>query len=1287
MAEELETVDEDGCLSRSLALCGFGGPSEPHRTVLLQPTEAERNELNFGDNAVYTYKYNIVTYVPRSLFEQFRRLANVYFLVISVLMVLGTYTTLFDSPLTPFSTVIPLIFVLLVTMVKEGIEDIGRHRADHEVNNREVQILTDGGSGSTTTKRWIDVDVGDFLVIHDREEIAADVVILATSDPADVCYVETSNIDGETNLKSRKCAPTGDNGVGSRFQTLESLANIRGVCECEHPSADIHHFQGNVTLNDRPGDQVSVDAANLMLRGSTMRNTRWACGVVVYTGGETKIVMNSSDPPSKLSKMESITNTMVWIILFAQSVLSAISTVAFVIWQSLFEDDAWYLCESGKDAPLALFVDNCDNASDPHEIGQFFTFIILYNNFIPISLYVTIELVLATQALFLDWDLDMYHEETDTPALCRNSAACADLGMIEYIFSDKTGTLTRNVMEFRRCSVASRLYGAPPENEEAADLPEDIAAAKPTAPWVETDEMVTAARSDDRSAEYEFLLIMAAAHTVVLEKDDDGKEALQAESPDEEALVRGAGDLGVRFRGRRGTTILVDSFGEERQYELLATIPFNSTRKRMSVIVRTPDGRIMIMCKGADSVLLDPEGDQEARVAGFMSGHTEELLLKHLDVFAADGLRTLVLAKREMTSSEYDKWAKLWHEASVSVTSREDLQAEAAAQVEQKLLVVGATAIEDKLQEGVPSCIADLAEAGVKLWVLTGDKMETAINIGFSARLLNSDMSIIKLKHDKDGGAAATKAKLKRLIAHFTQLTRRRTGVWRRVRNGISDGVAAIRGRGESRGEADEPPRTGEADVEEEEKGEGEQEPMLNLNSMSSDYLALVVDGPSLSIIFRDFELQYGFLDLACLCKVVVACRVSPAQKADIVRLVQRGVHPKPITLAIGDGANDVGMIQAAQVGVGISGKEGRQAVNASDFAIAQFRFLRSLTLVHGRWNYRRLAKTILYSFYKNIVLTFILFYYQFLTGFSGHSIFESYVYAGYNFFLGLPPLVLGLFDKDVEKRTVLELKFLYFVGRDNVDMNPWATVRWIIEAIWISLIIFLLSFGIYFFPDNVWGGDGEAEGVWVYGTTVYSALLFSMLLSAAAITYTWNYWIVGSFVFSIGLWFFFLAVYTLMIDLSPDFYYVAYQMLELGIFWMIMLLIPTTTLMSELAVALFKHEFMATVLDHAIEYDRGYGLGAGKSEAAVADGRRGLDAERRAALIAGEAKGEDADAQAQRPSGKFRVDRDHLREINDTLTEEEKAEMGFHRGGSSYNFDFVTDSYGVGGGDHPKDA
>ncbi|KAG5185933.1 hypothetical protein JKP88DRAFT_310634 [Tribonema minus] len=1278
------------------------------------------------DNSIDTAKYNLITFLPRSLFEQFRRAANIYFLVISVLMVLGTYTSLFNSPLTPFSTLIPLVMVLVITMGKEGIEDLKRHRSDHLVNNRRMaEVLSTLNPGAFDRVAWRKVRVGNIVQVHNGDEIPADMVLLASSEPNGAAYVETSNIDGETNLKIRSAAPTrASPPAGPAWSSPGALHSLAMSIEYERPNPRIHFFTGTLRVAERGGTaggvatpapsvdseggggeggaggaggmrEVPVDQSNVLMRGSSLKNTRWALGLVVYTGKETKIIKNARSAPSKRSNVDRVTNRIMGVIFGAMAAVTTVTLAGYLIFSTVYQSELYYLCYNPVDAPIALLAENCETETTGADAMMWFTFLILYNNFIPISLYVSLEVVNAVQADYIDQDLQMYDEEQDTPALARTSNMNADLGQVQYIFSDKTGTLTQNVMTFKRCAVGDTIYGEITEEERSKLTPMQLARVVEAPPLSELRERTP--------AELSFALCLALNHTVVIERDDaTGDKTLQCESPDEEALVNGARQLGVEFVDREPGTVVVRVAGREQRFELLATLPFDSTRKRMSVLVRDASGRVTAYTKGADNVILErARGAANAR-----------LIAQQLGAFAEDGLRTLLLARRRVPAREYEAWAAAYREAGVAVKDRAERLAEAAAQVERDLEVLGVTAIEDKLQDDVPNTIADLGRAGIKVWVLTGDKEETAINIGYSCRLLEPHMTLIKLK-ERDGDPASVDRQLQGLCAHFGRLAEDDSlfqNQWGSVlRSVVPKGAKPAASKGGKRG-------VGEGDVEGGLGGVAAAatlpEPLLErpparsgaeseAPMISSDALAMVVDGASLVHILGHDDKQALFLRVACMCRSVVACRVSPAQKRLLVRLVKKNVRPAPITLAIGDGANDVGMIQEAQVGVGMSGKEGRQAVNNADFAIAQFRFLRRLLLVHGHWDYRRLCKVILYSFYKNIALTFILFYYCFYSGLSGQSLYESLVYSGYNFFLALPILCVGLFDRDVNDRAAAAAPRLYRVGTHNLDLNVRVTVLWMAQAVLDSVLIFFIPVAAYGGSEAVFSAAGHHDGLYVFGTTVYSALVLCMLLKVVTITWTWN--AVGAFCLAASLLLYvgFVLVYSCFVAYAYEFYGVGFALLSSAAFWLVVIQVAAVVWCVDLFITWLQSRFFPTVSHHAREFNRGLTSPEGKLMlAALATAHDDADLQRiRSASMAelsaepsgngagggGAAPELEISAQLRRDAdtGRMVLSPDALRKLNDLVPGEMLRQLGIEDGGlvvprSSYAYDHAETTTGV---------
>lgn len=380
-------------------LGGPGGDDDPHDSVTERRALINEPNEQFGDNTIRTSKYTALSFIPRSLFEQFRRTANVYFLVISLFMIVGTYAPqVFQSPLQPYSTLGPLILVLAISMIKEAIEDWKRHVSDREVNYRKISVLRTDGTEEQV--RWIDLRVGHVIRVVNKGEVPADVILLQTSEPQGMCYIETSNIDGETNLKIKEAVPA----AAKALPTSSHIASARGAIVYEQPNDSIHTFDGVLKLSGH--ESMPIAASNMLLRGCTVRNTHWVLGLVAFTGADTKVMKKSAGSRSKMSRIETIVNRCIGIIFATQLLLCIISTILERHWSRTTGEDAPYLHLLGSSFVIPIW------------LADLLTFFVLYNNFIPISLYVTIEIVNFVQAGLVDKDRDMYDPETGTQRRC-----------------------------------------------------------------------------------------------------------------------------------------------------------------------------------------------------------------------------------------------------------------------------------------------------------------------------------------------------------------------------------------------------------------------------------------------------------------------------------------------------------------------------------------------------------------------------------------------------------------------------------------------------------------------------------------------------------------------------------------------------------------------------------------------------------------------------------------------------------------------------------------------------
>ncbi|EGO59265.1 hypothetical protein NEUTE1DRAFT_79192 [Neurospora tetrasperma FGSC 2508] len=1140
-------------------------PLRPHHD---KPLIDERRGSAYIPNTIRTSRYTVYDFLPKQLFFQFSRLANFYFLCVGIPQTIPGVSTTGN-----FTTIIPLLFFVFLTVVKEGYDDWKRHRLDKVENARSATVLRPTGHvdsrqdwrtgfGLRRTKdtqtvaveevipdsdyqwhatQWKDLKVGDVIKLSRDEDVPADIVLLYADGENSMAYIETMALDGETNLKNKQVSK-----ALQRCNTIQGIANCRAEFVVEDPNPDLYRFDGRVTVD---GETLPLTLNEVVYRGCTLRNTTCAIGMVINTGEECKLRRNANrHPKAKKPAMEKIANRIVISLVVVVISLSVGCSMGYLIWKNAYERKAWYLKHLGVDFEDII-------------IG----FFIQFNNIIPLALYVSLEIVKIGQMLMLNSDLEMYDKVSDTPAKCNTNTILENLGQIGYVFSDKTGTLTENVMKFRKMSIAGTTWlhemdivkeqeeqgltqtktkgkelnvmlEPTCENGNALTKTTTAVSVRSPSPRRSSSQWRSTGRPDHVQPEVttedlleyirlrpkapfsrravQYLLAMALCHTC-LPEIRDGEIEFQAASPDELALVKAAQELGflVVQRSSQSVTLRIsrgDGTELERTYQILDVIEFSSKRKRMSIIVRCPDERIWLITKGADSVILprlrmaqlaiqkanevrkslevehEMQRRSEARepqnrlrpqvtvrtasydvpyedaVAASVSdkfafldnpsvcdeGAIFTRCFKHIDDFATEGLRTLLFAQRFLSESEYNTWKKLYRDAETSLVDRQERIEAAGELIEQTLDLIGATAIEDKLQKGVPETIERLRRANIKIWMLTGDKRETAINIAHSARLCRPTSDIYILD--------ATKGNLE---------------------GQIMDIVDELNIRAET------------------------------MPTAIPNHTVVVIDGHTLAAL--EEPATHGnakelFYSLIPTIDSVICCRASPAQKALLVTAIRNHSHqpstikkkgflaylitPKrtpPLTLAIGDGANDLAMLSAAHVGVGISGREGLQAARVADYAVSQFRFLSRLLLVHGRWNYARTSKFIVATFWKEMFFYLPTELYQRYTGYTGTSLYESWSLTVLNtLFTSLCVIVPGVWEQDLSAETLMAVPELYVWGQRDGGLNLRKYLGWMMAAVAQGVVVWWVCWGLY-------GGIAVKDnGLFAVGNLVFTVAI-----------------------------------------------------------------------------------------------------------------------------------------------------------------------------------------------------
>ena len=1048
-----------------------------------------REELNFKSNEINTRKYNIITFLPKALIYQFARPANVYFLISAILQCIPVI-----SPLGPGSALVPIIIVLSASLIREGVEDCNRGRLDKQQNLENCDIY------NYNTYKWEETQsgklyVGDIISILENETFPADIILIDSNLPEGICYIETGTLDGEKTLKLKE-APPQTAGLFNVNGDRRDEFKLTGRVFADMPNPELYQLNGKIILkysNDINNEKMKefnlpLDSKQLLLRGAKLKNTEWVIGIVVYSGHNCKIMKNTKEPITKYSSVEKLMNKSLIFIFIFQGLLCL---------SSAFLKGFYY-----KKNKLYLADDEPNISFGYNEYGyaiecffNYFTYLLLLNTMIPISLIITMEVVKLFQGMFMSYDMHCY-SKLRKKFLATNSVSLnEECGLVNYIFSDKTGTLTCNKMEFKYCVIGETCYQYINKKDNDNEKEKKFRQEENIIPFNKYEMYDIFTKKDNFNQKIfsslfssdtnekeimpldskelleQFWYALALCHTCSIQTNEKGEEGYACVSPDSIELVKAARNQGWKFTESGTNSIRRINVGyyeyKTVDFEKLQLIEFSSDRKRETIIVREKNYKdsknnvIKLYCKGADSII-------EER----LSNRTPKNILKqckyYVNKFSDLGYRTLFIAMRIISQEEYDIFSSALKEAQMSLQNKEEEVSKVYETIEKDLFLLGATIVEDKLQDLVPETIRDLRLANIKIWMLTGDKMNTAYNIGLSCNLISKKMktfSVCGIEKKKNTNLEdINKDERTQIIFNFAK----------------------------------------------------EFEGFKNqFDSMQKPSFGILVDEKALLTINEDLDTQRIFLGIAKDAEAVICCRVSPLQKSQVVKMMKK-FDENSITLAIGDGGNDVPMIMEAHIGIGIYGEEGLRAVQSSDYAMGEFKILRELLFSHGRMNYVRNSECIQYFFFKNFVQTFNHYLYGFYCNFTGQTIIDDWFITLYNLlFTSLPLGTKAILDTDIKTDDGLIIyKMLPFIYKENRD-NPIFTIVNFILNLLKGLIFSLINtfFVIYTINSTYINKKGLMPGLWFMSVDIYTNILI-IVTSTLIITTRFHTWIHGTILF-----------------------------------------------------------------------------------------------------------------------------------------------------------------------------
>ena len=1007
------------------------------------------------NNITITSRYRWFNFLAKILMEQFSRLVNVYFLIIAVLQSIKEVSYSGGSPI----ILLPLSFVIFLNGIKDIYEDFKRKKSDRLENNSKC-LVYDNNSEDFIIKKWAQIKLGDIIKVNNNEQFPADLILLSSSDKNGICYVETKNIDGETNLKYQEA-----NITLQKIKSETKLSKIKYVCITKQPNEFIYKFDATLYETDDKGNIINrnkyllLNKKQFLLKGCILRQTEYIIGVAIYIGQHTKSMINTPNLKNKHSSVEMNMNRYVIYIFLTQVCLSAILAIFYVIFYHIgFDKYKNYLYpkdDEDKENSFLIF------------IIITFTWVVVCTNFVPISLLVTMESIKFLQGLFMEFDIDMYSKKDMSGCKVQSSTLNEELGQIKFVFSDKTGTLTKNYMTFKMMSIGNNIFGFEEKKYDNNNIInnnnvlEDKYGNITNVNFYDKDNKFKNIIESEinNNLIHEFMLCLSLCNSVIIdtkEKEKNGNLDYQGSSPDEISLVYFARSQNYILENRSiDKTITLVINDEKKKYLLLNTLEYSSERKRMSVIIKNPEGKIILYVKGADSTI------EKLLCNKSKMSDIYESTIHNLDIFAKKGLRTLMLAFKELNEDEYNLWNNKLEELNKNINHTDEDINLLYDEMEKELNILGATAIEDQLQDDVDKTIKSMMDTGMKVWMLTGDKLDTAKNIAISCKLFDEKMKIYEIKNYES---------LEKLKLSLISIIK--------------------------------------------------EEEFYNENIIKG----LLISSDNLEIIFQNEMLLNVFYGICIKCLSVVCCRVSPKQKAQLVNLIR--VTGRSITMAIGDGANDVGMITEANIGIGIEGKEGTQAARASDYSIKEFSHLKKLLFFHGRECYRRNCWVILYNFYKNILFVTPMIYSGIISLFSGTTIYDPWIYQFYNIFYSfLPCFWFGIYNYEFEKEELVNNPKYYIQGIYKKLFH--------IKRFLKSIILGFIEAGIIFIISNFWfnkgNNDGTTNDFYAIASVTYAAIVFVSNLKA--ILDTSIYEIISITCVILGIIAYFLSVFVYSSD------------------------------------------------------------------------------------------------------------------------------------------------------------
>jgi phospholipid-transporting ATPase len=1017
----------------------------------------EKNSAIFPSNEVQTTKYRNFLSIWRAVYDQFKRLPVAYYAAMVLLEIIRYF-----SPYSPIPTYVTFLFVVCLSILRDIFEDITRHRADFNINTTATVKYRDG---KWQRVDWKGVYVGDILRIKENDIVPADSICLSSSNYDRMFYLQTNYLNGRTSLGKRKAVEATSQLIGNG-----EVYRLSGEAEMNQVSGSLNEFDGLILIGNDYDIEVSQD--NFLPRGAVLRNTDWVICLVAFTGMDCKIFMNAQDRPTKTTRVEGMVNLGLFIVLGFQGGLGLMMGVLSGIWTRTYGGN--YADYTGYNPP--------DYAAGFLGI---FSFIVLTSQMMPLVIILFLEVTRMSISYFISKDELLYDEARMAYPSVLTANIVEELGQIQHMLCDKTGTLTNNKFQLKLFMIGDQLYGDPgvladgslaqgsdkqgrgiikDQDEDIEYTFEDERLAK-LGEYYMSDNPSIDLKVNDRTTgrnvyHYRFQLELVREYFTsiafcngceVMIDQNTRETSYHSMYPDEVALVDAAKKIGFELVESGSFFKRANILGKEVYMEVLKSIKFNHLRRRSTVIVKSK-GTMKLYIKGVPEVLYELMADNHPK-------HHLDMNNGLISSANARGLRTMGFGMRAVSEIEYFEFEKRLERAMARqvLDEREKMVNEAIDFIEQGITYLGTAICDEIVRPKVQETLADIIKADIKLWVVSGDKLQNVVATANRVQLIKDNM-----------------------MGHFIGTTEE-----------MGSKVMSIKKD-------------------------------IDSNPKKDHYL--MAEGGFLEQIKKDKQVLTLFTNTIVPRVVFSLCfSMSSAHKYNLCNYLT--VECRKVTMAVGDGYNDAEMIKQANVGICVKGADGSYAQQCCDFLIGEFKDIWRLLFVHGRWGYIRIAEMVLILFFRNAIFTAPQIAFTLYNGYSMVSLYNEWHMIFFNIlFTSMPILAKSVFDQDIyylrwsrpvdsysggpRIETLYNIKtyypYLYYESQNSKILNPIMLGGWIVEGFVLGALFFLMVMNCADAPPLTI--DGHMGDFWWVSITTYFIVVLVSDIKTAVFTRAWSW-------------------------------------------------------------------------------------------------------------------------------------------------------------------------------------